>query len=296
MKKHNFPRCLPLIVVALLCAFSTGGAFCAPDSLRIPEDVIIKGQDHETLQGFFARFELARGERHPSAEVSQALYRALPDACKKSCEETVSKLGDGAVGTARMAVEVVYVAGGKEGKPLRALVSFACSSSNEAFAGEFHGERMAGLVISRSSSRLSLMKGEAEGEKSPEFVRIMVEKEIRIGGHDVVGLDFIRSNENASGREAAGILKEEVVNFYVFEDDGIKPAGSVLKEREERTRGGDGREMTSVYSAAVVFKKDMKGNIIGILSPFTLKQNDKRTDKGMVRYSWDSEKRAFVKE
>jgi hypothetical protein len=178
---------------------------------------------------------------------------------------------------------------------MRALVAIACSSKDEAFAGAFREERLAALVINRGSSRLAFMAADTAGDKGPGFVRIALGKEIRINGRDVIGLDFARSRSDPSGGEAVGILRDERIQFYVFGDDGIKPAGSVLKDREELLSSGDGRQTRSVYNAAVVFKKDMKGNVVGILSPFTLKQDNKRTGKGMVRYDWDDETQAFVK-
>jgi hypothetical protein len=294
MKKQRFPPHLPFVVVALLSGLLPHGTLCAADSLPVPSEVTIEGQDHHTLKDFFKRFEQDKVNRLPSEAVSQVLYRALPEAYKKACEESVNNLGDGAAGTAGMTVKVVYAEGEKEGKPIRALVGFACSSKGEAYANEFHDERLAALEIDRRFSRLSILKREEEQEKCPELVRIMVEKELRTRGKGIVGLNFARSDENASGGAAMGILKEETVNFYAFEDNGIKPA--VLKEREERLRDSDGKEVTSVYSASVVLKKDMKGNIVGILSPFTVKRNDGRVAKGMVRYSWDGENQAFVRE
>ena len=296
MKKQKFPPRLPFVVVALLSGLLPHGALCAADSLPAPSEVTIEGQDHHTLKDFFERFEQDKVNRLPSEAFSQVLYRALPEGYKKACEESVNNLGDGAAGTAGMRVKVVYAEGEIEGKPIRALVAFACSSKDEAYANEFRDERLAALEIDRRFSRLSILKREEEQEKYPELVRIMVEKNVHIGGKGVVGLNFTRSDENASGGEATGILKEETINFYAFEDNGIKPAGSVLKEREERLRDNDGKEVTSVYSASVILKKDLKGNIVGILSPFTVKRNDRRVAKGMVRYSWDGEKQAFVRE
>lgn len=296
MTKRNLRPHLPFVVAVLLFSLLPHGAFCAADSLPAPEEVAIGGRDHQTLKDFFGRFEQDKTNRVPSEAVSQVLYRAFPEDCKKACEESVKNLGEGAAGTAGMTVKIVYAEGEKEGKPIRALVTFACSSKDEAYANEFRDERLAVLEINRRSSRLSILKSEEVQEKYPEFVRIMVEKDVHIGGKGVVGLNFARSDANASGGDATGILKEETVNFYVFEDNGIKPAGSVLKEREERLRDHDGKEVTSVYSASVILKKDMKGNIVGILSPFTVKRNDGRIAKGMVRYSWDGEKQAFVKE
>ncbi len=296
MKKHAFPLCLAFIVVAQLVLFLWRDACCAPELQRNPGDIVIEGQDHAVLQADFSRMEQGKAARPLSGEVAQVLFRALPESYKNACEEQVSQLGEGAAGTAGMTIDVVYVEARKEERPIRALVAIACSSKDEAFAGAFREERLAALVISRGSSRLALMAADLGGEKGPGFVRIAVEKEIRINGRGVVGLDFARSRSDPSGGEAVGVLKDERIQFYVFGEDGIKPAGSVLKDREELLSSGDGRQTRSVYNAAVVFKKDMKGNIIGILSPFTLKKDNERAGKGMVRYDWDDEKQAFVKE
>lgn len=296
MKKHAFNLCLALVIVAFPAFLLWRSALCAPDLPGNAENIVIEGQDHEVLQAGFSRMEQGRAARPLNGDAAQALFRALPDSCKTACEERVDRLGEEAAGTAGMTINVLYVDAGKEEKPIRALVGIACSSRDEAFAGAFREERLAALVIGRSSSRLTLMAADTAGEKGPGFVRIAVEKEARINGRTVVGLDFARSNSDAPGGEAVGILKDDRVQFYVFGDDAVKPAGSVLKGREERLLDGDGKETTSVYNAAVVFKKDMKGNIIGILSPFTLEKDSKRTGKGMVRYSWDDEKQSFVKE
>jgi hypothetical protein len=69
-----------------------------------------------------------------------------------------------------------------------------------------------------------------------------------------------------------------------------------LKGREEYagTNGPNGEK--TVFSASVIFKKGMKGNIIGILSPYTVAKNARRSGKGMVRYDWNSEREEFMKE
>ena len=296
MKKHAFTLFLAVFVVAQLVLFLWRGASCAAELKGNPEEIVIEGQDHAILQADFSRMEQSKAGRLLSVEAAQALFRALPDSCKNACEEQVSRLGEGAAGTAGMTIDVVYVEAGKEERPIRALVAIACSSKDEAFAGALRDERLAALVIGRGSSRLALTAGDTPGEKGPGFVTIAVEKEIRINGRAVVGLDFARSRSDPSGGETLGIVKDEWIQFYVFGDDGVRPAGSVLKDREERLSSGDGRQTRSVYNATVVFKKDMKGNIIGILSPFTVMRDDKRAAKGMVRYGWDDEKQTFVKE
>ncbi len=92
------------------------------------------------------------------------------------------------------------------------------------------------------------------------------------------------------------MTKDERVNFYLMQDNGIKPAGSVLKSREEHTGANGANEEKTVYSASIIFKKDMKGNIIGILVPYTVVRNARRSGKGMLRYDWNSGTGEFVKE
>jgi hypothetical protein len=148
--------------------------------------------------------------------------------------------------------------------------------------------------VRRDAARLSIMEQEKDLE-GLQFVHILQEKEVHIGGKGVIGLNFTGLNENPTDAGAPTRLKEEWVNFYIFQDNGIKPAGSVLKGREERLLEGT-KMIRAVYSGTIVFKKDMKGNIIGILSPYTVTRDDKRTEKGMVRYTWDIEKEIFAKE
>ncbi len=204
----------------------------------------------------------------------------------------MNQLGNGADGAT---VRILFVGGGEKERPILALIAFTFLSKMGECGNHFHAELAAALVIDRNSSRLSIMGQDPEHGKCLEFSRIAVEREVHIGGKDVIGISFAELNENAPIDESTTVLREEWINFYVFEDNEIRPAGSVLKAHEERESAYTG-EVKSVYSATVVFKKGMKGNVIGILSPYTITRNDRRTDKGMVRYSRDSEKEAFVKE
>jgi hypothetical protein len=255
---------------------------------------VIRGQDCQALKDFFARFELDKTNKVPSEEVRRILLRALPEAYRKGWAETMGRTAAGADRSACMTVRVLYVEGRKGEKPIRALIAFTILLKTSEASATYYDERLGALVILRDSARLSIM-GREEDREGLQFVRILQEKEVRIGGRGVIGLNFAGSNENPIDAGPATLLTEERVNFYVFQDNGIKPAGSVLKSRGERLREGDSR-VTALYRGAVIFKKDMKGNIIGILSPYTVTRDDRRIEKGMVRYSWDGEKETFVKE
>jgi len=296
MKKQDFPPVILLVLVAVLsAALGRSSAFCSPDPTQVERQTQIRGQDCQTLKDFFARLEQDKTNKAPSEEVRRILLQALPEAYRKGWVETMSRAGTGTEGSACMTVRVLYVEGRKE-EAIRALITYTILLRTGEASATSYDERLGALVILRDAARLSIMEQEKDRE-GPQLVRILPEKEVRIGGKGVIGLNFAGSNENPidGGDGAAAPVKEERVNFYVFRDYEIKPAGSVLKSREERLREGDSY-VRSVYSGAVIFKKDMKGNIIGILSPYTVSRDDRRIEKGMVRYNWDGEKETFVKE
>jgi hypothetical protein len=291
MKKQHLRLFMLFVLSVVLSGSLPRTALCGPDHRQAPGEAVIRGRDCQILKDFFERFEQDKTNRVPGGEVKQILLQALPEVYRKEWAEGMARTGAGTDGPACMTVRVLYVEGRKEEKPIRALIAFSTLLKTGEGSAAYYDERLGALVILRDEARLSLMEQEKDRE-GLQFVRISPEKEVRIGGHGVIGLDFAGSNENQISAGPAALLKEERVNFYVFQDGGIKPAGSVLKSREERLREGD----SDVYSGAVIFKKDMKGNIIGILSPYTVTRDDRRIEKGMVRYVWDKEKETFVRE
>lgn len=296
MKKQNFPVILFVLAAVLSAALATG-ALCSPDPTRVDRETQIRGQDFQTLKDFFTRFEQDKTNKVPSEEVRRILLQALPGAYRRGWAEAKCQTGTGAEGPACMTVRVLYVEGRRE-EAIRALITYTILLKSGEAPATSYDERLGALVILRDAARLSIMEQEQEKDRErPQLVRILPEKEVRIGGKGVIGLNFAGSNEQPidRGDGPAAPVKEERVNFYVFQDYEIKPAGSVLKSREERLREGDSY-VRSVYSGAVIFKKDMKGNIVGILSPYTVSRNDRRIEKGMVRYDWDGVRETFVKE
>jgi hypothetical protein len=112
----------------------------------------------------------------------------------------------------------------------------------------------------------------------------------------VVGLNFVTSSDNPCCPSSARTFREEMISFFLFDGTETKPAGSVLKSREEVVSARDGGDVQTFYSAGLVFKKDMKGNIIGILSPYRIRRNSIWSDKGMLRFIWDGGRSEFVRE
>lgn len=281
-----------VLATVALPAVSTRPGLCRPDF--VPAATTIRGRDCVVLKDFFARFEQGRTNKVPDEGTKRVLLQALPVAYKEGWVEAMSRLEPGESGRLAMTVRVLHVAGRKDEKSIRALITYTLLSKAGSAPGARYDERLAGLVIRRDDALLSLM----EQEKEPggdRLVHILQEKEVRIGGRGVIGLNFTSLRDGPDDADAETFLKEERINFYLFQDNGIEFAGSVLKAREERLREGP-KGAKSVYKGAVVFKKDMKGNIVGILSPYTVTNEGKRVGKGMVRYAWDADKGTFVKE
>jgi hypothetical protein len=281
-----------VVAVAALSAVAPRSGLCDPGPVTAP--ATIKGRDCQVLKDFFARFEQDRTNKVPDNEVKLVLLQALPDMYKEGWAEAMSPTGPGGGGSSAVTVRVVHVEGRKEDKPIRALITFALLSKTEGTPAPCYDERLAALVIRRDAALLSVMEHETERGEG-RFVHIAREKEVRIGGHGLIGLSFKALNDCLADTGVGTFPKQERVNFYLFQDNGIKFAGSVLKTREERLPGG-AKGTKAIYKGAIVFKKDMKGNIVGILSPYTVTREDGRVEKGMARYAWDVNDETFVKE
>jgi hypothetical protein len=254
----------------------------------------IEGQDHRALRGYFSHLEQGKMNRSPDSRVSALLLQNLPEVYRKGCDELVNHWGEAALGTAGLGVRILYTEGNKDEREIRVLLSYVCFSKVKE--NTFRDERLASLVMDKDGSRLSMVPQKPNCETCSEMVHIASENEVRIGGKSVVGLGFVTSSDNPCCPSPERTFREEIVNFFLFNDGETKPAGSVLKSREEMVHNPDSGDLRTAYSAGLVFKKDMKGNIIGILSPYRIKRNNGWSDKGMLRFKWDGDRGEFVLE
>lgn len=286
---------LPIIMVILLSFLFPSEAFSRLNLPQHEERVRITGPDHETLKDFFAPLRRSIRNGQPNEPVRRILLEALPEAYRRGCTDVVSNWGTQAEGTAAMAIKVLHVEGRKEGKPVRALVAYGCFSMAKEYANRFRDERLAALVIDREVSYLLMLPNKKDCDNCADLTRITLDKVIHLFGKTVVGISFSSSNENPCC-DGPSAWKEERVNFYVLKDSMVRPAGSALKRRWNNDHDDETGDEETNYSAAVILKKDMKGNVVGILSPYRLKKNGKLAEKGLVRYNWDNEKEEFVRE
>jgi hypothetical protein len=277
------------VVIVCVSVLVPRQASCRLNLPEIGAQTVIEGQSHQVLGEHFDRLAAGSAREPSGGQAATVLVQALPDAYRSGCGEMVRRWGPAAEGTAGMSVRVLYVEPKSEGRPVRALLAYACYSTAPGQGpSQARDERLAALVVGPRAARLTMLPDDSDREDCPTLTRIHPDKEVHIGGKSVVGLSFLKSNKNPCCAPAGDT--EERINFYLVKDDAIGEAGSVLKARERH--GDDGK---TVYSAGVVFKKDMKGNIVGILSPYKVK-NPRWSDRGMVRYRWRGETEGFVKE
>ncbi len=295
MSRHTCAISLLSAVIIALCVIFPRPALCRLNLPELEGQTVVRGQDHEALEDFFARLQREDLQRPLGGQMRRILVEALPEAYKSGCADMVAHWGPAADGTEEVSVRVLHVQGRQEERPVRALLAYACFSRAKEYMGRFRDERLAALTVERKLSRLSMMPDDGDCENCPALTRILPENEIHIGGKSVVGLSVLKTSANPCC-SLSPVAKEERVRFYLMQDNGIKPAGSVLKRREEYAGRSDAHAEKTVYSGSVVFKKDMLGNIIGILSPYTVVKDAKRSGKGMVRYDWNNERGEFVKE
>ncbi len=253
----------------------------------------IEGKDHAVLRGYFSRFGEGKVNRPPDDQVRAVLSRSISEMDKDECSETTDQ-SEETLGKSTSGVRVLFVESGKEERPIRALLAYRCSHRQQDNSSR--DERLASISIYEGSSNLAEIPVESTLEACQELVRIVPQKEVHIGGKNVVGLDFVTTNDVPYCVDSASSIREEKINFFLFDDREIRPAGSVLVSRDETPRNHDNDGVRTVYTAGLVFRKDMKGNIVGILAPFTVKTSNGRSDKGMLRFAWDGNRGAFVRE
>jgi hypothetical protein len=284
-----------VVAIAFVLVFAAGrDGFCRLNLPQIQWQAKIAGRDHRALKGYFSRLESGKTNRFPDDEVRSILLQSLPEVSRRGCEEPVNQRGEGSPGMASLGVRLLYVEGSREEKPVRVLLAYGCFSKRNEVG--FRDEGLASLVIDTDYSTLSMVREEPSCETCPELVRIVPEKEVRINGNSIVGLNFMTWNDKPGRPSSTDVIREERINFFLFEDRRIKPAGSVLKVREETRHDPANVDVRTLYTAGLVFRKDMKGNIIGILSPYTIKRNGNLSDKGMFRFVWDGDRSEFVRE
>jgi hypothetical protein len=294
-----------VIAVGVWLMVPSGEGLCRSGQPGTEETAVITGNDHAVLTDYFARIERDKATEVPGDQVTSVLLRALPASFKKGCSDVISGWGGTGEAAAGMSVRMLLVEARRAEKTRQALIVYTCFLKGREADGRYRDERLAGIIIDGDSARLSMLPGGDDCGTCTGPTHIELEKTARIGGRGVIGVSFARTNRMPGRNPAVQLLSEENVRFYVMREKKIKPAGCVLKGREEST-AEDAGQVKTVYSAGVVFKKDMRGNIIGILSPYRISKScdgdggaraaSRVQRRGMLRYTWDAEREEFVKE
>jgi hypothetical protein len=257
----------------------------------------VTDQDHKVLREFFSRYDRDRARKPLDSRVQALLVQTFPEVLKKGCTEVVNQWAVSSGAAPLVTMKVLFAEGKGDETPIRVLLAYSCSAKGPQGIGGFRDERLIGLIINRDFSTLVTMAQEPDCESCRDLVYLAVEKQVRIAGQTLIGINFTKSNENAPQLGSRDVVHEEKIYFFLLDEDGgLKPAGFVVKKVEERITDESEHDVTTIYDAGIVFKKDFKGNITGILSPYTVKSSNGRTEKGMVRFLWDVKTKEFVKE
>ncbi len=306
-----------LVAVGVWFNVMSGEALCRYNLPEAEDTTIITGNDHKVLKDYFARIDQDRASGALGDHVKSILLRTLPASFRKGCGDVISGWGNGGEAAAGISVRVLDTEGKRDEKTIRVLLVYTCFLKGREADSQYRDERLAGLIIERDGARLSMLPDREDCATCTDLTRIKLEKTAQIGGRAVIGVSFVRTGRDPGRNPGARLVREENVRFYAMQERKIKPAGIVLKGREEITVEGT-EQVRTVYSAGVVFKKDMRGNIVGILSPYRVSRSydrygrDASADsgagaerpraasteqrRGMLRYGWNADREEFVKE
>jgi hypothetical protein len=281
-----------ILTHALVLSMNTNGycIFNLPGSQKI---VVFNSEDHRVLRHFFSNVALDKSKKILNDKAREVLLRSSPDLWKSelggSKNDSTSKTG----GLAHIAVRVIYVEEVQAGKPQLALLALSCDEREPTLPCE---DRLIGLKVEKETSTIVSIEVNKDCDSCSDTTRIVLEKQVRISGLTVIGVNFITSYETGNTGQAPDLVRQERVQFFVFDGDEIREAGSIIKSRVETVTDRGKGDVTINYNAGIVFKKDMKGNIIGILSPFTKKTSNGGAEKGMIRFVWNPNQKIFVRE
>jgi hypothetical protein len=276
--------------VVVLAAMKAGEGSSELNPSLGPSPTVIAGQDHRLLKAYFSRPD-TRTDHSLAIPVGTLLLSYMSPVCGRG-QDAAKYLRSG---DESPRLRLLFLEKGKEEAPTQALFACRCLPETMAAETEIFDDRLVSLVVDKDSSRLSVLTGGRVPDDCDGPVQIRPSKEVRMGGKSLVGLAFSQSNGASHCSSAARTIAEERINFFLLDEQGAKPAGSVLKSRKEVVDNGRG-DITREYEADLVFKKDMKGNIVGILMPYTIKKNGSQSEKGMFRFSWDTATGEFVRE
>ena len=261
--------------------------------------IAIVGQEHAILRHYLNRAG-NRLNQPLDNTIKSVLLRNGPEPYGRGCDGSTGRWDGAPSGKGSSDVRLIFSEGHKEDGSIQALLVYGCSAERKDSEGRESDERLAGLFLDRDGSRITAVPIDAGGGHAARL-RIQLDRELKIGGKSIIGLLVASSGGEqapaSSGGEqaqASQAVREEKIEFFLMDEQGVKPAGSVLKRRDNLPGGS--LEVARTYEAALVLKKDMKGNITGILSPYVIKDNGKASMKGMFRFNWDPVRGEFVQE
>jgi hypothetical protein len=283
---------LLIVIVSLLVFMKAEELRGTIDVYQSQSDLPILGQDQRVLRDYLSR-PGSRLNQPLDEAVKSVLLRHRPSLYSRGCDRSVGRGDDIQPVKGSPEVRLVFVQGNKESGSAHALIAYGCSDQAKDSDRYATDEQLAGLVLDKDGTKIFAVPLESGPDGCEGRVRIAPEKELKIGGKSIVGLRVVRSGGEGDP-SSSRTCREEKIDFFLIDERDVRPAGSVMRAQEGTADDPHGARR--VYEAALVFRKDMKGNITGILSPYVIKNDGKVSKKGMVRFNWDADKGEFVRE
>jgi hypothetical protein len=253
--------------------------FNLPDVQKI---VTVSREDHRILKTFFTGREADKPKKVASDNVVEVLRRNLPGLWK-------SEIG----GSHQVTARVIHIEDGQGEKPILSFLVLGCDDRGAHTCDD----NLVGLKVEKETTSIVPIAAHKECDSCSNEVKIVLERRVRVDGLVVIGVNFLTAYEIEDEDRPFESVTQEEVHFFVFDGGEVRQAGQVVKSRTETVATPGKGDTTKTYHGGIVFKKDMKGNITGILSPYTEKTGEGRVvDRGMLRLAWNSAMKQFVRE
>jgi hypothetical protein len=294
-RKRGFDHAHTLnIILAILTTLFTSFERETLGRLNLPQvqtHIVISESDHATLKRYFGSLEHGTGHELDEG-IGRILLDILMEDYQTGCQDMISFWGTVAEGTAHLSVRVLFVRDPGKTDSKQVLLTYRCSSTYEGYRDHFYDERLAVLLITPTTSSLALMPHAEDCHNCSDLSRIRFGEVIQHDATSLVSLLVMTSNRNPCC-DGPIQFSEERIDYYLFQETGVKLVASVLRHREDYTHDDVDGDVTTIYESKITVHKDQRGNVSHIGSHYSLSTNGALQETGELTYSWDSEKREF---
>jgi len=224
-------------------------------------------------------------------KIQEILLKLLPPTDRQRWDRMVGQWNTSARGTAHFSARVLHARVEEEENPYHLLLTFRCSSTYSDYKDKYYDERAA--IVSVEPDRVAFFTVPVGGnaEDTARLAHIELDQMIQLPGVTGLSLRVYCSNDHPGA--ALARHKEERLVYYIFEDAGLRGVANILRRSESDEPDGNGAKVTTIYEAMIEQTKDSSGNLSGLTSRYTVRQNGRTVESEVLKYSWNAEKGSF---